>query len=84
MRCYVYKSLKRADTYVYLERRDDFARLPAPLRERLGDFGFVLELELGPERRLAREDPAVVRRNLADHGFHIQHPPPEPVPHDGD
>ena len=29
MHAYVYKSLKKADTYVYLATRDDFARLAA-------------------------------------------------------
>jgi uncharacterized protein YcgL (UPF0745 family) len=36
----------------------------------------VLELELGPGRRLAREDSAVVRANLLQCGFHLQAPPP--------
>lgn len=83
MRCFVYKSLRKADTYVYLGQRDDFARLPDVLRQRVGELGFVLELELSPQRRLAREDPEVVRRNLAERGFHIQYPPPEPSLHDG-
>jgi uncharacterized protein len=83
MRCYVYKSLRKADTYVYLERRDDFARLPEPMRQRVGELGFVLEFELDAQRTLAREDPVVVRRNLAERGFHIQYPPPEPIAHGG-
>ena len=75
MLAYVYKSLKKADTYVYLAGRDDFARLPEPLRAQLGELRFVLEVALTPERRLAQEDPAVVRANLAARGFHLQFPP---------
>jgi uncharacterized protein YcgL (UPF0745 family) len=75
MLAHVYKSLKKADTYVYLAARDDFARLPEPLRTRLGALQFVLEVDLAPERRLARENPAVVRANLAARGFHLQFPP---------
>lgn len=75
MHAHVYKSLKRADTYVYLAARDDFGRLPEPLRTQLGKLRFVLEVELTPERKLAREDPAVVRENLALRGFHLQFPP---------
>lgn len=75
MLAYVYKSLKKADTYVYLAGRDDLARLPEPLRAQLGELRFVLEVALTPERRLAQEDPAVVRTNLAARGFHIQFPP---------
>lgn len=75
MRCYVYKSLRKADTYVYLDGRDAFARLPEALRTTLGELAFVLEFELDAGRRLGREDPAVVRANLAERGFHVQLPP---------
>lgn len=74
MQAYVYKSQRKADTYVYLAARDDFARLPEPLRAQLGALQFVLEVALTPERRLARQDPAVVRANLAARGFHVQFP----------
>jgi uncharacterized protein YcgL (UPF0745 family) len=80
MLAYVYKSLKKADTYVYLAGRDDFARLPDPLRTQLGELRFVLEVALTPERRLAQEDPAVVRANLAARGFHLQFPQTVPDP----
>ena len=76
MHAYVYKSLKMDGTYVYLAARDAFERLPESLREQLGKLAFVLELELGPGRKLAREDPVVVRDNLAARGFHLQMPPP--------
>jgi uncharacterized protein YcgL (UPF0745 family) len=75
MLAYVYKSLKKADTYVYLAGRDDFARVPEPLRAQLGELRFVLEVALTPERRLAQQDAAVVRANLTTRGFHVQFPP---------
>jgi uncharacterized protein YcgL (UPF0745 family) len=75
MQAYIYKSLRKADTYVYLSARDDFARLPEPVRAQLGNLQFVLEVALTPERKLAREDVAVVRANLAARGFHLQLPP---------
>lgn len=49
MQAFVYKSLKKADTYVYLAAREDFARLPDALRARLAPFAFVLELALTPD-----------------------------------
>lgn len=79
MHAHVYKSLKKADTYVFLAARDDFGRLPEPLRTQLGPMQFVLEVELTPERKLAREDPVVVRENLALRGFHLQFPPASDV-----
>ena len=76
MLAYVYKSQKRADTYVFLAGRDDFTRLPEPLRMQLGALTFVMEVALTPERKLARGNTEVVRQNLSAHGFHIQFPPP--------
>ena len=75
MLAYVYKSLKKADTYLYLAKRDDFAGLPEPLRAQLGRLQFVLEVTLAPGRKLAQQDPEVVRSNLASRGFHLQFPP---------
>jgi uncharacterized protein YcgL (UPF0745 family) len=75
MLAHVYKSLKRADTYVYLARRDDFACVPAPLLTSLGRLQHVLDVELAAERKLAREDAATVRTHLAERGFHLQFPP---------
>ncbi|MGO1069964.1 YcgL domain-containing protein [Lysobacter sp. CA199] len=75
MQAYVYKSLRKADTYVYLSARDDFQRLPDLMREQLGSLQFVLEVELTPQRKLARADAEQVRRNLRAHGFHLQFPP---------
>ncbi|MBE2210460.1 MAG: YcgL domain-containing protein [Xanthomonadaceae bacterium] len=75
MLAYVYKSRKRADTYVFLTGRDDFTRLPEPLRTQLGPLTFVLEVELTPERKLARESAAEVMANLTARGFHLQFPP---------
>jgi len=75
MQAFVYKSLKKADTYVFLAGRDDFGRIPDPVRGELGELRFVLEVALEPGRRLAREDADVVRANLAVRGFHLQMPP---------
>ncbi len=75
MQAYVYKSLRKADTYVYLAARDAFQTIPEPLRLPLGGLAFVLEVALTPERTLARADVAQVRQNLLAHGFHLQVPP---------
>lgn len=79
MHAYVYKSRRKQDTYLYLARRDDFAAVPEPLRVPLGVplgvLAFVLELELTPERRLARVDAGAVREALRTQGFYVQLPP---------
>ena len=64
MLAYVYKSRKRADTYVYLAEREGFARLPEALRTQLGPLDFLLEVAITPERRLARGNQREVLHNL--------------------
>src|SRR3546814_8476779 len=75
MHAYVYKSLRKADTYVYLAEREDFERLPEPLRAQLEPLRFVLDVALVPGRKLAREDVEAVRENLVMRGIHLQLPP---------
>ncbi|GAA4855726.1 YcgL domain-containing protein [Luteimonas vadosa] len=85
MHAYVYKSPRKADTYVYLAARDDFGRLPEALAAELGPLQFVLDVVLAEGRTLAREDVDVVRENLAVRGFHLQLPPrmaPDPMTQD--
>ncbi len=74
MHAYVYKSLRKSDTYLYLREKDGFALVPDQVRAPLGELVFVLKFELTPERKLGREDAAVVRANLSTRGFHLQRP----------
>lgn len=80
MHVFVYKSLRKADTYLYLLARDGFDVVPAPVREPLGALQPVLEFDLIEGRRLAQADPVVVRANLLARGFHLQFPPTMPDP----
>lgn len=75
MRCFVHKSLRKADTYVYFRDEAGAATLPVALREFLGPLQHVLELELTPTRRLAQADAARVLEALEQHGYYLQLPP---------
>lgn len=77
MRCLVYRSTRRADTYLYLPREDALDELPEALRDRLGRLEFALEFELTPERRLARCDARAVLAQIEDCGYYLQLPPGE-------
>ncbi len=75
MNCVIYKGAKRADTYLYVERKDDFQRVPQALLAMLGTLELVMELELAPDRRLAQADVVQVRENLVAQGYFLQMPP---------
>lgn len=73
--CAIYKSLKKSDHYLYVEKQGDFSRVPAPLLQLLGSLEWVMDLELGPGRKLASADAAEVRRQLEEQGYYLQLPP---------
>ena len=75
MLCFIYKSLKKEELYLYLDKKDDFSALPETLLQNFGKLEFVMELELTPERKLARENSAKVLAGLQERGFFVQLPP---------
>jgi hypothetical protein len=74
MQCTIYKSRRKVDTYLYITAGDDFSRIPEALLKLIGEPEHVMDLELHPERKLAREDTAEVLHNLAERGWHLQMP----------
>lgn len=75
MRSFVYKSIRKADTYLYLRDEGGFDAIPAELLEKLGPPVFVIELLLDQSRPLARENVETVMSNLTEKGYHLQLPP---------
>jgi len=77
MNAYIYKSSRKDELYLYLSKKDDFSEVPQALGDSMGKEPiFVMEVELSPERKLAREDVNTVMKNLETQGFHVQIPPP--------
>ena len=74
MQCEIYKSARKQDTYLYVTAKDDFSRVPDALMKMIGQPIHVMELELHPDRKLAREDTGEVLRNLQQRGWHLQMP----------
>lgn len=77
MHCFVYASLRKADTYLWLAKRDDFDVMSESLAQLLGGLRFVMEMELSEQRRLPQEDARQVLAHLRDQGWHLQLPPKE-------
>ena len=74
MNCVIYKGSKKYDSYLYIEKEDDFSRVPDALMSMLGTLEFVMALELSPERKLAQADVEAVMAKLKDEGFYLQMP----------
>ncbi len=79
MLCYIYKSPKKQEMYLYVNARDAFDDVPEALLQPFGKPIFVMILKLTPERALARENAESIIDNLATQGYHLQIPPPPEI-----
>jgi len=73
--CWIYRSPRKQEMYLYLGVEDDFTCVPAELLNRFGEPAKIMQLSLHSQRKLAREDVAKVMENLRTQGFHLQMPP---------
>jgi uncharacterized protein YcgL (UPF0745 family) len=73
--CWIYKSARKDEMYLYLAAEDGYAELPDLLRQHFGRPLFVMQLDLGPDKPLARADVEVVMQALRDQGYYLQMPP---------
>lgn len=76
MLCAVFRSPKRADTYLYMAHPADFSILPEVLANSFGRPIPVMTFALTPERKLAQLSVAELKEHLDDPGFYLQIPPP--------
>lgn len=74
MNCYIYRCSAKNDMYIFLKDQDDFSVVPKNILKSIGDTEFTMEIEMSAERKLAKEDPQTVLKNLDEHGFHLQLP----------
>ena len=75
--CSIYKSPRKREMYLYVDKREALARVPEALLSAFGAPQHAFDLLLTPERKLAREDIHKVLDNIEKQGFHLQMPPPE-------
>ena len=78
MQCYVYKSTKKNDHFLYLSSAigvdGTLNLIPSALLEMLGELSFVIDFELTTERELPNADVAQVLADLTDRGYYLQMP----------
>jgi uncharacterized protein YcgL (UPF0745 family) len=74
MKCNVYRSAKKADTYLYMPVDHKLEDLPEGLNKLLGEIEHVLEVDLATRSKLANEDINQVRESLKLQGYFLQLP----------
>jgi uncharacterized protein YcgL (UPF0745 family) len=70
----VFRSSKKADTYVYVRRGFDWEQLPEGLRGLFGQPVHAMDLVMTPERKLARTTGKDVLDAIDDKDFYLQMP----------
>lgn len=76
MLCAIYRSPNRDHTYLYIEKRDDFSRVPEELLKSFGTPAFSMLINLANRDKLANADIEKVKQALTRSGYYLQFPPP--------
>ena len=77
MLCAIYKSARKAQTYLFVNKRDDFSSVPDGLMKTFGTPNLVTLINLDTKEKLAMADLEKVKSNLIEKGFYLQLPPPQ-------
>lgn len=73
--CDVYKTEKKENLYLYVPAEQGMSRVPEDLLSQFGEPEKALSFTLTEDKALAKEDPALVLKNLQEQGYHLQLPP---------
>jgi uncharacterized protein len=76
--CAVYRSPKKPDAYLYIDKSKGLGCLPEPLLEIFGRPQEAFTFLLTEDRKLAHADARRVMAELSEKGFYLQLPPPLP------
>ncbi|GAA3901708.1 YcgL domain-containing protein [Halomonas cibimaris] len=73
--CEVFKSSRKEETYLYVDKRQGLADVPEALLEHFGKPVPALTLLLSADKPLARANAAEVLAAIAEQGYYFQMPP---------
>ncbi|XOV82026.1 MAG: YcgL domain-containing protein [bacterium] len=75
MQVSVYRSSRKAQTYVYLPADEDYDNLPEAFVTQFGEAELFLTFELHEGKKLAQVEARTVLAALRNQGFFLQLPP---------
>ncbi|TFH85564.1 YcgL domain-containing protein [Billgrantia azerbaijanica] len=73
--CEIFKSSRKDEMYLYVEKRNGLADVPEALLEQFGEPVSAMPLLLTADKRLARARAADVMAAIRDKGYYLQMPP---------
>lgn len=75
--CSVFRSSKKDEMYLYVDKTEKMKRVPDPLKEMFGAPIHVFDMLLTPEKELSRVDATQVLEDIRVKGYFLQMPPPK-------
>lgn len=75
--CEVFKSSRKDEMYLYVDKRQGLANVPEPLLETFGKPVSVFTMLLTADKKLSRVKAADVVEGIKDKGFYLQMSPPK-------
>lgn len=75
--CYVYKTAKKSGLFLYVEKKNNFERVPAALMKQFGKPDLLMALSLVSDKTLVAVDKAELISQLKEAGYYLQLPPKE-------
>lgn len=76
MFCVIYRSAKQDQTYLFVENKDDFSRVPPELMAHFGKPVLAMLFPLNGSKKLVAADINKVKQDLQEQGYYLQLPPP--------
>ncbi len=73
----IFKSSKKEETYLFVERGKELTEVPDALRDVFGTPVHVMDMLLTPAKKFAQTDAETVLEAIEEQGYHLQLPPPK-------
>ncbi len=70
--CAVYRSATKADLYLYVEKKDEFSRVPQTLLDMFGKPELAMIMVLDENTELAKIDAGTVIESIQEKGYFLQ------------
>jgi uncharacterized protein len=72
MWCYIYRSTKKENCYLYMENENDFSTIPEKIMSILGSPVFVMKVLLDGKRRFVVGTSDEIEEKIKTDGFFLQ------------
>ena len=71
----IFKSSRKDEMYLYVEKSKGTANVPDALKEMFGSTALAMTMLLRPDQKLARADTDKVMAAIRSEGYYLQMPP---------